>query len=395
MITLLNEKFVKSPRVNEPDRICSYDTEASIVDEAFGQNNYDDINLVFKVATTIRKELLESQSWKFEGSFSNFTVPKALSTLLKWILIGPSVELSETSENTELNKMISVISQVLMQAVKTKRQVQYNPKDGSDGSTYNTKETPLSVGLGLFLHQRTRSKEIVDMLSTLNLSCTYKKVLSIKESIVKEVTEQMENNNSVYVPSSISPNNRLYFAIDNTDVQVDTPDGRGQLHGTAQVIYQQKDCDYVAPLTTILRKSKQAKNNQGTNNSIYDINICSASAIENASYPDFSGINSLEELTLHNRYDITWATLTCFNHESAKDVPTWAAFNSVRNTDNISLTNYCTIPLLHGSPTDWSNLYTALKISQNINGLNSRWSQNNYILGSSTVYKMHPTAIKR
>ena len=141
-----------------------------------------------------------SQPWKFEGSFSNFTVPKALSTLLKWILIGPSVELSETSENTELNKMISVISQVLMQAVKTKRQVQYNPKDDSDGSAYNTKETTLSVGLGLFLNQRTRSKEIVDMLSTLKLSCTY------KESIAKEVTEQMENNNSVYVPSPISPN---------------------------------------------------------------------------------------------------------------------------------------------------------------------------------------------
>ena len=68
---------------------------------------------------------------------------------------------------------------------------------------------------------------------------------------------------------SISPNKPLYFAIDNTDVQVDTPDGRGQLH--AQVIYQEKDSEYEPSVSTISRKTRKGTDDQHSIDSIYDI----------------------------------------------------------------------------------------------------------------------------
>ena len=52
------QSFVKSPRVNEPERICSDDTQTDVVDAAIGQNNYDNLNLIFKVATIIRNETI-------------------------------------------------------------------------------------------------------------------------------------------------------------------------------------------------------------------------------------------------------------------------------------------------------------------------------------------------
>lgn len=361
-----NAKFIKSLRVNEPENILTDDTETGVVDAAVKRSNYDEMNLVYEVASLVRKELLQEKQWKFTGSFTNFTVPKLLSTLLKWILIGPSVDLNENNDNKELTKTVSSISQVVMQAVKTKRQVQYSSKENSNRSSYSTKETPLSVGLGLFLHQKTRSKDIIEMLSSLNLSCSYEKVLTIKESIAEEIIEQMNNNNGIYIPNTISPNKPLYFAIDNTDVQVDTPDGRGQLHGTAQVIYQQKDDSYEPPPSNIERKTNKGKKTDGTSNGIYSIKNCCTPQLENTVYHEYSQINSLEQLNLYKHHDITWTLLTCSEHENTKNVPTWAAFNSLTNNKEIAITNYCTIPLLHGSPTDWSNLYTALMISQGI-----------------------------
>ena len=41
----------------------------------------------------------------------------------------------------------------------------------------------------------------------------------------------------VYIPPVISPK-PLFFAIDNIDHTIDTPDGKDQLHGMTQVIFQ-------------------------------------------------------------------------------------------------------------------------------------------------------------
>ena len=51
--------------------------------------------------------------------------------------------------------------------------------------------------------------------------------------------------------------------------------------------------------------------------------------------------------------------------ENDCQVPTWNAYNSLISTET-PVTTYSGLPILYGSPTDWSNLYTALRISQNI-----------------------------
>lgn len=46
--------------------------------------------------------------------------------------------------------------------------------------------------------------------------------------------------------------------------------------------------------------------------------------------------------------------------------PLWAATNSLCE-ESLPLNTYHTIPVIQGSPTEWGNLYTALKIVQGIN----------------------------
>ena len=91
----------------------------------------------------------------------------------------------------------------------------------------------------MHIYQKTRSKTLLDVLSGLHLTVPYKFWL-IKNDLVTHAKKKMSENGGIYVPPSLSPNTSLYFAIDNVDFQIDTPDGKEQLHGTIQVVSRKR-----------------------------------------------------------------------------------------------------------------------------------------------------------
>ena len=50
-------------------------------------------------------------------------------------------------------------------------------------------ETAVKIGLGLHLHNSTRSKDLVELMSDLSFSISYNKVIKIKNSIADSVTQ--------------------------------------------------------------------------------------------------------------------------------------------------------------------------------------------------------------
>ena len=50
-------------------------------------------------------------------------------------------------------------------------------------------------------------------------------------------------NNGVFIPLTLKEGQPIYFAIDNVDLKIDTPGGKGQLHGTRTVVYQKKNVE--------------------------------------------------------------------------------------------------------------------------------------------------------
>ena len=156
---------------------------------------------------------------------------------MKWIIVGPDASLYKGERQRSVDKSVLIASQLVMQSFKTSRQVRYEGKAESTRGMNSTIETPLSVGIGLYIRQRTRSKEIIDPLYDLDLSISSNKVACIKHDVINKA----DINNSVYIPSVVSPPNRLYFAVDNTDMAIDIPDGKKRLHGTAMAVYQRSD----------------------------------------------------------------------------------------------------------------------------------------------------------
>lgn len=86
--------------------------------------------------------------------------------LIKWILIGPNKVVDQEERRSSVQTTTSVVTQFVMQSVKTNRQVQY-PVENMDRGTYQVIETPLSVGMGIVVHQETEFLQVQNrMLNT-------------------------------------------------------------------------------------------------------------------------------------------------------------------------------------------------------------------------------------
>ena len=53
-------------------------------------------------------------------------------------------------------------------------------------------------------------------------------------------------------------------------------------------------------------------------------------------------------------------------NDLAKNIPTWSAYNSILADKKPTNTPYI-LPIIQGTPTDWSNLYLAIATSAKLN----------------------------
>ena len=134
----------------------------------------------------------------------------------------------------------------------------------------------------------------------------------------------------------------MFFAIDNSDLQIDTPDGKGQLHATATAIYQQHDPDIPnIPSVKIERELKPGK----TKESIYTIKFCPEPKRENKSYNQFKDMLNFEEIKKSKESDTFWFLMKTLCIQLVNEVPTWSAYNSLINEAHVKKNLLCIISI--------------------------------------------------
>ena len=94
--------------------------------------------------------------------------------------------------------------------------------------------------------------------------------------------------------------------------------------------------------------------------------VCFKPTPPNETFQNFERPTSLIDLNLIRNKDRVWALLQVADDDSICTLPTWTAFNSLLTKPPL-ITTCQSLPLYPGHPTDWGNLYTALKIVQGIN----------------------------
>lgn len=173
------------------------------------------------------------------------------------------------------------------------------------------------------MHQTTRSKKLISMFGRLNLCINYDKVLDVKKDVTNAILEKCSENNGVFILTCLIENSRPFFAIDNTDININTPTGKHQLHVTAMAVFQQK----LKPTTkTVMRIQRRSKRHR-SNVSLYeDINVCEKLPRKVLQQRVVNFVEISEDTSQHYRtYDLVWFLLktSCVNMASKVSRDAW------------------------------------------------------------------------
>ena len=200
-----------------------------------------------RIANLLRRELLKNHGcWKFSGSFTeNVYQTPMLKVFFRQLLYGPYSRNRGGKRDTEIEKMVDVLIQIMLSNVKTDRQRRYTPK--TDRGFRKTVQTPLSLGLSMYIHRKARSKIFIDDVADMSIGAPYNVTINTEKLIESAITGRMKISGGYCLPSFIKKNQRPFFAIDNIDFSEDTAYGQNTLHGTVIVINQVKN-DLAEPL---------------------------------------------------------------------------------------------------------------------------------------------------
>ena len=95
------------------------------------------------------------------------------------------------------------------------------------------KLTPKHIGLGLTLHQATRSEKLVEMFHAAGHTIRMDTIRHIDTTIASDILDRYEKNDSVYIPYEIapySPGRIILASCDNIDILKETLDGKNTFH---------------------------------------------------------------------------------------------------------------------------------------------------------------------
>ena len=184
-----NVAFIQPPRRNRSEIIVLNNVVGQAVEDYVQQDVDLTVDSIIKLSRSLRKELLAfKDKWNFTGKMDDFSYTPLLRCLLEQILIGPHSRQATGVKNNDCKTTVDVLSQIILQNVKTDRQVRYKQK-GDTGFRVNYK-TPVSIGLPLSSHG-VRDKQVVNLISDMYLGSNYKSIMNLQQRIACGVIDRM------------------------------------------------------------------------------------------------------------------------------------------------------------------------------------------------------------
>ena len=248
----------------------------------------------------------------------------------------------------------------MMHSSKTKRQMSYNSVPRSQCQVSNCVETPLLVGLGIILHQATRSKILINALYDMNMSISYNMLACIKQVVAEAVRKKVQDNSGVILFLPALHPSRMFSSELITQIY--------------KLIHRVASNNYMAPRLPSFKKVKSKFNNIKWNSKevqgceVQPSLFCPEPKKEKVEY--FSYTSNTSTLNVFRKHDIVWSMMKS-QLDLEKLVPTWAAYNFLQTI--------CKLPqnlVLY-------QLSTAVSVIRRIFTLHSRLSK------TPTLFELH------
>ena len=98
-----NVVFSRPKSRRESELVCSQKIQESAIQQLSDlPRGFEEYKNLFDAASMIRKDLLKLEQWLFEGDYENYSIPDSLSTLVRWIIVGPKIESTRVPKNGKL-----------------------------------------------------------------------------------------------------------------------------------------------------------------------------------------------------------------------------------------------------------------------------------------------------
>lgn len=212
-----------------------FDEDVSGHDDAIFGDATEDIDLhaeflswLYRVAIKVHHDVKSMPGHDCIGDISQESaekiIPDSLFTLINLLCTGHQDDDGE--DESCKTKVLSICQDIFFLASRGR------------------KLTPKHVGLGLTIHQATRSKELVQLLYSAGHSVSYETVLRIDNTIANDVLEKYKNNGNVFVPRNFSRETTAEYtryAVDNIDINEETLSGMGTFHATQVAAFRRKE----------------------------------------------------------------------------------------------------------------------------------------------------------
>ena len=102
------------------------------------------------------------------------------------------------------------------------------------------KNVPLHIGISQSIHDKCRSKQLIQIFNKLGLCISYDELERIDCSLANEIMDSCVEN-KVSLPPTITSSSTIHGAMDNFDHNENTLSGKGSSHDTILMVFQNSD----------------------------------------------------------------------------------------------------------------------------------------------------------
>ncbi|KAK3730385.1 hypothetical protein QZH41_004674 [Actinostola sp. cb2023] len=187
-----------------------------------------------KTAAILRKDMFANK-YSFTGSFEPHSqansIPASLLSFVNMVLYGPNIETqTHSSSKGQAGLTISQLLQYNSYLRRRDGEVKHERRNKS-------RETPLPIYVGLSIHAKTRSRDLVENMHDLGLSVSYDRVLAISTDLGNEVCRRYKDEGAV-CPSNLRLDLFTTAAVDNIDHNPSSTTAHDSFHGTGISLFQ-------------------------------------------------------------------------------------------------------------------------------------------------------------
>jgi len=229
------------------------------------------------------------------------------------------------------------------------------------------KLTPKHIGLGLALHQATRSENLVNLFHAAGHTIGIDTVRRIDTTIANDILRKYEQCGYIYIPSGIvpyQPGRIVLASFDNIDVLEETLDGKNTFHVTQCALWQRGP---PAPTRQISNRIQRDRTpDSALLQKLHELDTATIT-IGRRPKPIINGdidldkwnpIEDRPEFVSSVQKNQAWVLARMSESEDQK-VPSWAAFNEACSYTDLPVTTIGMMPILL-APADDNNTVTTV-----------------------------------